>query len=110
MINDPVDKSVPSLLISIAVPFVSSFALIESIPFVGLVDFDDNLINDPVDKSVPSFLISIAVPSFNPFASIDINLPFVASLDYIRNIPFVGLVDFDVNLTNDPLDKALLFT
>ena len=55
-------------------------------------------------------LISIAVPSFNPFASIDINLPFVASLDSIRNIPFVGLVDFDVNLTNDPLDKALLFT
>ena len=84
--------------------------MIESIPFVGLVDFDDNLINDPVDKSVPSLLISIAVPSLNPFASIDINLPFVASLDSIRNIPFVGLVDFDVNLTNDPLDKALLFT
>ena len=98
------------MLISIAVPSVSSFALIESIPFVGLVDFDDNLINDPVDKSVPSLLISIAVPSVSPFASIDINLPFVASLDSIRNIPFVGLVDFDVNLINDPFDKALLFT
>ena len=68
LINDPVDKSVPSLLISIAVPFVSSLALIESIPFVGLVDFDDNLINDPVDKSVPSLLISIAVPSVSLFA------------------------------------------
>ena len=123
MINDPVDNEVPLLRISIAVPsvipsasidinlpFVASLDCIRSIPFVGLVDFDDNLINDPVDKSVPSFLISIAVPSFNPFASIDINLPFVASLDSIRNIPFVGLVDFDVNLTNDPLDKALLFT
>ena len=109
-INDPVDKSVPLLLISIATPFDSLLAVIESKPFSGPDDFDVNFINDPVDKSAPLLLISIATPSFNPSASIDITLPLVASFDSIRNIPFCGSLDFDVNFTNDPLDKALLLT
>ena len=55
-------------------------------------------------------MISIAVPSFNLSTSTDITLPLVASFDSIRNIPFSGPDDFEVNFINDPLDNALLFT
>ena len=81
---------------------------IRSIPFVGLVDFDDNLINDPVDNEVPLLRISIAVPSVIPSASIDINLPFVASLDCIRSIPFCGSTAFDETLMREPVCRAVL--